>query len=55
MQLVLSCMMFLNCYDYVYTCIMLIWLILQIIYPPLNYTEVCWLCLYLGLVDIIYL
>ena len=40
---------------YDYTCIMLIWLILQTKYPPLNYTEVCWLCLYFGLVDMIYL
>ena len=32
------------CYDYDYTYIVLIWLILQMRYPPLNYIEVCWLC-----------
>ena len=34
-------MMFIYCYDYVYTCIMLIWFILHTRYPPLNHTEVC--------------
>jgi len=33
-------MMFMYCYDYVYTCIVLIWFLLQTSYPHENYTEV---------------
>lgn len=40
---VMVCSWSIYCYDY--TCIVLIWLILQMRYPPLKYTEVCWLCL----------
>ena len=36
-------MMSIYCDDYDYTCIVLIWLILQMRYPPLNYTEVHWI------------
>jgi len=34
-------MMFAYYYDYVYTCIVLIWLILQMRYPPQNYIKLC--------------
>jgi len=34
-------MILIHCYGYDYTCIVLIWLILQTRYPPMNYTEVC--------------
>lgn len=46
-------MMSIYCYEYDYKCIVLIWLILQMRYPHLSYTEVCWLCLSFGLADMI--
>jgi len=53
-NLIMVEMMIIWWYDYIYICVALVWLILQMKYPPQNYIEVCWLCYVFVYADMVY-